>query len=478
MNRATERTLIALCAAALLLLRSSAFIFGDTAQFDSDQAIFGLMAKHMSEMRAFAAFPYGQGHILAVEAWLAAPLFHLLGPSVTVLKLPILTINLAVVFILLFTFERELGLRPVMALIPALFFVMAPVEAVAHLLQAAGGNVEPFLYVLLLWLFRRYSLVLGALLAFGFLNREFTAYGLAALLLLETLDGSLLTRRGLHDKLLVVVGAAAAFSVIQLLESVGNPAGPGTTSATVAYAGQFQFSLGRSCWALSGIPTWLLQMFGSHLEHLYAAGTPGGARWLWLTLATTTLGALARLVVLACPVARKRWRDWQFPLYLALVGLLAALVPALARCGSVLERYVLLALFLLMGITALYLSLERNTRLRPILVSLVLLWATMSGVEHFRHARDRYGSPPPPTKVLADYLLSNGIRFATSDYWTAYHVTFLSGEEVIIASSDFVRIAQYQRLVRRRQSDAVTITRRPCDGGREVGGYHVCPPGG
>ena len=299
MNAATERKLVVLCAGALVLLRSSPFVFGESPPFDSDQAIFGLMAKHMSEMRAFSAFPYGQSYIMAVDAWLAAPLFYIAGPSVTALKLPILGINLAVTLMLLLSLERALAFRPVVALIPTLFFVLPPTQTSDLLLHASGGNVEPFLYVLLLWLLRGRPLIFGAVLAFGFLNREFTLYGLGALLLIETANGSLLTRRGVQDKLLTAVSAAAVFSVVQLLQAAGNPAGPGTTTASVAYPDQLQVFVGRSCWTLSGIPTWLAQMFSSHLEHLYASGAPGGARWLWLTLAITALGALARLVALA-----------------------------------------------------------------------------------------------------------------------------------------------------------------------------------
>ena len=476
MNRTTERVAVASLATVLLLLRSSSLVFFEASPFDSDQAIFGLMAKHVSELRAFSAFGYGQSHILAVDAWLAAPLFYVFGSSVTALKLPILGINLAVVLIFLLCLEREIGLRPALALVPTLFFIMAPVGTAYVLLQASGGNVEPFLYVLLIWLVRRRPMVLGGLLAFGFLNREFTAYGLAALLFLETLDGSLLTRRGLQDKLLAAVSAASVFGFVEALESIGNPAGPGTTANTVAYAGQLQFFLSRFCWELSGIPTWLAEVFGPHLENLYASDSPGGSRWLWVTLGTTVAGALARVVVLAYPVARESWRRWQFPIYIALVGLAAAVVPAVARCGAVVERYVLMALFLLPGITALYLILERNARLRAFLVLVVLLWASANAVEHGRYARAIHGAPPDSTQLLADYLVSNGIRFATSDYWTAYNVTFRSAERVIMASSDFVRINQYQSIVRARRSDAVRVTRTPCDGGHEVAGYHVCPP--
>ena len=42
----------------------------EQAQFDSDQAVFGLMAKHLAEGRAFPVFMYGQSYILAVESWM------------------------------------------------------------------------------------------------------------------------------------------------------------------------------------------------------------------------------------------------------------------------------------------------------------------------------------------------------------------------------------------------------------------------
>lgn len=471
MTSATERRLAVSCATALVLLRSVPFVFGDSPPFDADQAIFGLMAKHMSELRAFSAFPYGQSYILAVDAWLAAPLFYLAGPSVTALKLPILAINLTVTLLLMRSLDRELGLRPLVALVPALFFILPPIPTADLLLQACGGNAAPFLYVLLLWLLRRRPLIFGAVLAFGFVNREFTAYGLGALLLIEATNGPRAIRQSLQDKLLAGVSASAVFSLVRVLGSVGNPAGPGTTAASVVYPDQLQVFMGTSCWTIAGIPTWLTRMFGTHLEHLYS----GGARWLWLTLGLTALGCLARLVFLAYHGIAGRRHGWQFPAYISLVGLLAALVPAVARCGFIHARYVLLALFLLAGITALYLRMERNTRLRAVVISVVLLWASVNAVDHMRHAAARHASPPDPREVLIDHLLANDIRFAVSDYWTAYHVTFLSEEEVIIASSDFVRIHQYQDVLR-SHDDAVRIGLAPCDGGQEVAGFHVCPP--
>ena len=68
--------------------------------FDSEQAIVGLMAKHVSELRAFPLFFYGQNYMLGVQAWLAAPLFLIGGPTLLMLRLPLVVIN-AVVGVLL-----------------------------------------------------------------------------------------------------------------------------------------------------------------------------------------------------------------------------------------------------------------------------------------------------------------------------------------------------------------------------------------
>ena len=64
---------------AAVLFRACIFVFWEHSNFDSDQAVMGLMAKHIVEGRAFPVFFYGQYYILGVEAWLAAPLFLLAG---------------------------------------------------------------------------------------------------------------------------------------------------------------------------------------------------------------------------------------------------------------------------------------------------------------------------------------------------------------------------------------------------------------
>src|SRR3954464_476193 len=93
----------------LVVARSAVFVFAPAAHFDSDQAVTGLMAKHLSELRAFPVFWYGQTYMLGVEAWLAAPIMAIAGATVTALKLPLLAMNVAIVVLLFRGFSLDAG---------------------------------------------------------------------------------------------------------------------------------------------------------------------------------------------------------------------------------------------------------------------------------------------------------------------------------------------------------------------------------
>jgi len=51
------------------------------------------MAKHLSEFRAFPLFFYGQHCMPGVESWIAVPFFWVGGPTVAMLRLPLVIIN-------------------------------------------------------------------------------------------------------------------------------------------------------------------------------------------------------------------------------------------------------------------------------------------------------------------------------------------------------------------------------------------------
>src|ERR1700741_3714106 len=106
-------------ALAIVVLRAAVYLQYEQLAFDSDQAIVGLMAKHLVEGRAFPLFFYGQTYLLGVEAWTAAPFFALAGAGITTLRLSIFAWNLAFIWLLIATLRRDCGLSPWWALVPA-----------------------------------------------------------------------------------------------------------------------------------------------------------------------------------------------------------------------------------------------------------------------------------------------------------------------------------------------------------------------
>lgn len=117
---------------AAVLLRGWFFLQYDESYFDSDQAIVGLMAKHITEGRAWPLFFYGQEYMLAVEAWVMAPVFLLLGPSVFALHLTMVTLNLAAGLLLCYPLVRDARLSPGLAFVATLPFWVAPVVLSGH----------------------------------------------------------------------------------------------------------------------------------------------------------------------------------------------------------------------------------------------------------------------------------------------------------------------------------------------------------
>ncbi|MBA3640580.1 MAG: hypothetical protein H0W53_15175 [Acidobacteria bacterium] len=77
--------------------------------------------------------------------------------------------------------------------------------------------------------------------------------------------------------------------------------------------------------------------------------------------------------------------------------------------------------------------------------------------------------------MIARHLEVRGIKYAASDYWLAYPLSFLTNERVIVTSADLVRIATYRTIVDQHQDEAVRIMRKPCPGGTSIAGVYLCP---
>ena len=135
-------------------------------------------------------------------------------------------------------------------------------------------------------------------------------------------------------------------------------------------------------------------------------------------------------------------------------------------------RYTLLSAFLVVGLAALYLRRETNVAWRAALLGLLFVWGAASASDHVRLAHE-YGTRRPANvfRELALHLEQHGHRYGWADYWTAYHVTFLSDTRVVLTPSDVVRIDRYRQLVEANglwpfaSSGIPAMAERGCDSG-------------
>ena len=476
-----------------VLLRSAVLLIWPLAAFDSDQAITGLMAKHIAEMRAVPVFYYGQNYMLAVEAWLAAPVFAALGPSVAALRIPLLLINLAIALVVLRGLVHETGLRPAVAAVPTLLFALASPGASARLLDANGGNVEPLLYVLLLWLTRDRPRWCGLIFAIGFLQREFLLYGLVALLSLEAAQRTLFTRQGLVRRGVMLRTAAVTWLTVQWLKTFSSAAGPGTTVMDVYRPHDNLTELAsRICLDVRAAPSAIVDLSRVHWPMLFGVrrqaildfgvdttamqGVPGGSAVLAAALLLAVAAIGHRML------SERRWRrEYDFCAYLVLTALLSCAGYILGRCGQIGSvgsmRYEMLSLLGAAGLGAWALKAATPV-VRGIWIALALAIAGMAAASHGSMLAQYASRAPVSAKLLiARQLEARGVQYASSDYWIAYSVTFLTKEKTKIASEDLVRIREYNRLVEAHPGESIRISRAPCaNGQRVIEGIHFCNP--
>src|SRR6266542_928865 len=465
----TTRIVVMASVAAVIVLRSAIFVFWPQAHFDSDQAVIGLMGKHLSEGRAFPMFLYGQSYIFAVEAWMAAVSFLLFGVSVAALKLPLLALNVAVGLLLIWLLEREAGLTPSTAAMAAIFFILPPPGTATTLVEASGVNLEPFLYVLLLWLTRRQPAWCGAIFAIGFLQREFMLYAVIALLILGAVSRVLFTREGIRRALVAMAAAAVVFLTVAALRPYSSAAGPGTSIADIhgpsTNVGEL---MGRLCFepratieGLRSLATvhWM-RLFGLTVEPLYQffidSRLTQGVGGAWILLAGAMLLALMR-VLMSIAAGGPLRRDQYFYVYLTLVGLISAAAFVVARCGAVGPmRYALLSIFAAVGISAWYLQSETRRGLKATWMLLVAAWALIGAIGHGRLWAEYLTHPPTGDKrILIRAMQARGVRYGIADYWIAYYVSFLTNEQIIMKAEGFPRIYEYDRQVEAHINEAV-----------------------
>lgn len=475
-----------------VLLRSIPVLYWGDIQFDADQAVIGLMAKHVAEGRAFPVFQYGLRYVLVMESWLAAPFVALAAGSIPLVKIVPVLLNAATAGTLYAIATSTLAIGPVTALLVVAPVVLPGPTTARDLTDALGMNIEPLFFTVLLWLLRERPIALGIVAALAVKNREFALYAIAALLIVDVLrDRTAAFWRG---RLVALVAFALAWSAVEVLRTFESPLGPGTTFAmTTEAGGNMSVATSAMCIVPAQIPADLWQTASEFLPWQFGLLTdprstaavygvqPLSALWLWPLLAA----ALAAGV--AAGIARA-WRrgptqaTW-LGLYLVGVGVQSVLVYATTRCGHVsphTARYTLLSLLVPVG--ALLLAVERGEPRSALRVGLVAVATAWIGVCALGVGTEVYAlvkaDPHGSYSGLARYLDRQGVQYIVSDYLTGYNVAFLTGER-IKARTNFERVRDYTLAVDANRDRAVLIRRaneEPCAGGVLVSGFYVCPP--
>jgi hypothetical protein len=495
--RASLWIAIALVACAVVV-RTFPFVWWPGTHFDSDQATVGLMAKHISEGRAWPVYFYGQNYMLAVEAYLAAPLMWVLGATVLAVKLPLVLINIAAAGLLVWLLAHEARLSPWAALIPALPIALPAAGIAARTTEAMGGNVEPWLYVLLLWWLRDRPFAFGLTLGLGFLHREFTAYGAAALLAIDALTIAARHDRltHLHERLrhwaLVGVTFVATRVVAASLAPFASTMGPGTTTEDRLLLAVNEGTLtGRLCFAPDTWSTRVPQLLTDHLPRLVGGkaaplqdygvqtGVYSGQDGLHLWVGALTIAGIAAGTWhwRAVRSGRREAPGSHLGGYLVLVGTISTLVYgfwACTRIGVETMRYNLLGVWIPVGALVMAVQTWRQPVVRAGFAAAVALWCLFNTLDVVALTREYQRHPPEDRRQqLAAELEARGVQSARSAFPIAYHVTFLAQERVRVDAVNYSRIRAYAEEAKRVH--APMIADRPCPGGAPLpGGRFLC----
>ena len=285
----------------------------------------------------------------------------------------------------------------------------------------------------------------GAVFAFGFLHREFTAYGVTAIIAIAWLADRRLNAVRLKA---IALAAIAYFVVSQAVRTAflfSTPFGPGST-VSASFDGVGSALTSRYCWVPDSVAPSMRELFGSFMGVAFGFSPypmrdfglrsllPSGLPSFWPVLGGILAAALIRVAWIAVRDRRPIWQGaGAVATFLLLIGVQSGVVYAVARCGRLepdTVRYALLMLYAGVGAVALYFVYETHRVWRAAMVAVMVAWTATSVASHAL-LWDEYlrREPAAPHRALATYLVDHGIHYARSDYWTAYATTFLAGEQ-------------------------------------------------
>lgn len=455
----SDRTFLFLTVLAALALRLD-FLFASNFVLDGDEAIVGLMAKHILDGQPVPIFYYGQHYMGSLEAILVSGLFKLFGVSSVAVKVVPLLFSL-ILIPLVYRLGREVtgefGAR-----VAALLVAIPPSPLVIWSAMARGGFIElvvigsAALLLVCRWLKEREpaltgTVLIGALLGLGW---------------------------WVNFQVIYFIGPIGLFMLFHLLR--GRRGG---ISRVVQHLG-----VGGCAFILGSLPFWLYNFehdfvsfemfeaakegrFGKHLSGLFSLALPSilGAKRFWQTADVFGGSSLIVWIVyggalLALLVARRRELaklltcsiDAERPVELFLLFIVTVGVVFCASSFGFLvqaPRYLLpiyVGLFILVGVVLD--SLARGAR--GVAVSIVGVIVALNLASSYVGGRAVPGEPfvfngervSRDHTALIDWLRRNNIAWVRTNYWIGYRLALETEERVrfrVFQEPEQERIAGY-----------------------------------
>ncbi len=182
-----------LVAFALVFARNAVFLIYEQSFFDSDQAILGLMAKHLAEGRAFPLFllrPDLHAGSRRVDRRARFLFSARRSPRCTCRSCSRTSSAVSLLA------RRSARVRPPAVRCAGARRCSSPSRRRSPPARSSrrSAGIGPFVYIPLLWMLRDRPLWFGVVLGLGFLSREFTLYAVPVLLVMQTWSGELFTR--------------------------------------------------------------------------------------------------------------------------------------------------------------------------------------------------------------------------------------------------------------------------------------------
>jgi 4-amino-4-deoxy-L-arabinose transferase-like glycosyltransferase len=463
------------CLAALVLVGfvvRLAIMVSPLGELDGDEAVVGLMARHIAFLGDRPVFYYGQPYLGSLEAFTAAPAFAIFGSSTQLLKLVPTFYSLGFLVVTAMLAQRLFGYGP--ALITAAYLSLPPAMWAVWSTKARGGYAE-LLFLGAALLLVTLHLAEVRLRRVGFLwgllaGLAFWTHLLAVVYILPAVTYLILRRRGRWSAPeLGVIVAGALVGVLPLIVHnavTGFPTllallqPPDLPLDPPAQFFRF-FRVGVPVLAGLGQPTTSEVLFDQDWLN-----RPAGQAWIAAMLLLVLVAALASY--LPALVALTRAGAERHAVEPALLLLLVLAVPpviAVTRFGFFVSepRY---ALPLFSAVPLLAGALWRFVRppwLRAAIVVSVLglnAWSLLSTDVRLWRSEEAPGNTAASRAQLVHHLVADNRHQLYTDYWIGYPIMFESGETVLayIVSGGFNRYVPPADNVQRTPNPAWVFT--------------------